>query len=184
MMHLMVKGLIVHNVNRHVRSRTIKNKQIIQYVDKWKINLIRNGTNPHVSLKAPLYSFYTIGQFRKLHRQFTHTSAIKDLLSPENICPLSSDTERSSEIGIHVPAFGSLQKIWTALKCYHASIGADNACFNVKVYIFLMHIEESPVTHMVDYATNFSAPQFEDQSDNIIFLDHETYIWASVYSVF
>ena len=49
----------------------------LTYKDKWEIKLIRHRDNLYIPLKAPLQLFYTMGQLRKLHKQFTHPSVTK-----------------------------------------------------------------------------------------------------------
>ena len=75
-------NLFVDNVAGHLWNRIITCKEPLQFEDRWKTQLIRKGEHLYVPLKAPIQSFYTMAQLRKLHKQIANPPAVKlyDLL--------------------------------------------------------------------------------------------------------
>ena len=71
------KTLLVGNVNNHLWSRIITNKDPLRSEDIWNIKLIRRGDHLYVPLSTPIQLFYTMARLRKLHKQFSHPSETK-----------------------------------------------------------------------------------------------------------
>ena len=90
-------NLFVDNVTGHLWNRIVTCNEPLRFKDRWKIKLIRKGEHLYVPLKAPIQSFYTMAQLRKLHKQFAHPSAVKlyDLLKAAGLKAITPKSWRS-----------------------------------------------------------------------------------------
>ena len=67
----------VENVTGHLWDRIMLWKKPLQFEDKWKTKLIKKDEHLYLPLKAPIQSFYTMVQLRKLHKKLAYSSAVK-----------------------------------------------------------------------------------------------------------
>ena len=69
-------NLIIDIITGHLWNRIIICKEPLQFYDIWKTKLVRKDKSLYMPLKAPIQSFYIVAQLRKLHEQFSHSSAV------------------------------------------------------------------------------------------------------------
>lgn len=165
------------------RSTRMLDDGATAYVDDWYVPLVRSQSgHVYVPFDRESRCLFTRAQLHKLHKQFFHPSATKlfNLMKrarPEHATPetleILKDISRRCD---------PCQRIKPAPTRFRVSFGSEHVRFNERILMDVMYLGNSPVLHIVDDGTKFSAARFlPDMSTQTIW---ETLMqcWASIYT--
>lgn len=159
---------------------TVQNK-LESVKDGWTMPLYR--LRGHVFLRWPetFVNLFTRNELERMHLHFMHPSASKMFQLLHRAYPnklqgdtldILSDISKSCDV---------CQKY--SLKPFTFTVRfPDDAVFNQRIAMDLMYLDGSPVLHVIDTGTNFSAAQFLSNSDTRTIWDTFITIWVNTYT--
>ena len=175
-------SLLPDNIPNRPWNRIIVSQNPVQFIDEWSVQTMRAGDHLYVPLKAPLQSFYTVAQLRKIHKQFAHLAArrLYELLKTAGIgavTPKSLD-----KLEYIAKTCEPCQRIRNAPHRFRVTLGAENTRFNSKVYMDFVYIDGQPVLYKVDEATRFPEDPFVSPMTTESVWETILKLWATVYT--
>ena len=151
---------VAYNVLAKRRKVIDKSNRAI-YVEDWAIPMWRaSSRHSYVPLRIDTPTYFTRSQLHKLHRQFFHPSAEKlyNLLNrsrPEETTPKT--LEILKDISKRCDPCQKIRRVPTR---FRVTLGSENVRFNERIMMDIMYIGHSPVLHIGDEETKFSAAAF------------------------
>jgi hypothetical protein len=152
--------------------------------EKWSLPLVQKDGHIFLEWNRVLDICYTREELTKIHRHFYHPSTTKlfNLLRRADPKNLAEDTRRIlDDIKAH---FDTCQHFLPRPHHFSVSLDPEQAIFNKEIIMDLMYLCGSPVLHVIDRGTTFSAARFLPSSDRVTVWITFIYCWASIYTGF
>ena len=103
------------------------------------------------------YALYTTSELLKLHRSFGHPSVTGLCNIVKRTRPDEMKTSVRAAIADITKRCNTCAKLSSRPQRFRLSVGTDNLHFNSILVADVMYINQKPVLHVVDEATQFSA---------------------------
>ena len=132
----------------------------VRLIEDWSVPLMRADGHVYADIAKPDVIYFTRKELQKLHRHFAHPSAEKLYKLLRKARPEDTNQETLKTLEDLVKRCGPCQRIQSAPNRFRVLLGAEELRFNEEIYMDIMYIENNPVLHFVDAATNFSAARY------------------------
>ena len=153
------------------------------YVEEWGITMWRSRSrHSYVPIHFSIAVHFTRTQLHKLHKKFSHPSADKlyNLLKrsrPEDTSPKTREILEDLTRRCH-----QCQNYRHGPTRFRVSFGSEDVRFNERVMMDIMYIGTSPVLHVVDGETEFSAASFLRTASSDEIWATCLKCWATIYT--
>ena len=160
---------------------TTENKAV--YIEDWYIPMRRSRSrHSYVPLRVSIDTYFTRSQLHTLHRQFFHPSAEKLYRLLLKSRPEDTTPETKKILEDLTKRCDPCQRMRGGPTRFRVSLGADEVRFNEKILIDIMYIGSTPVLHIVDEGTHFSAATFLEKCSSEDIWKGILKCWATIYT--
>lgn len=132
-----------------------------QTIDDWKIPLVRANQHIYAQMKFPYSVLYTRAQLGTTHRNIFHPFPERQCILIRKAKPDETMPETLDILKDISARCDPCQRILVGPKQFRVSFQCENLAFNKRMFPDVIYIDGSPVLHIIDEATRFSAALFE-----------------------
>ncbi len=147
----------------------------------WWMPLRRHDGHVYAALHEPLSVYFSRADLTHMHRNFAHPSAEKLYKLLLLARPEDTTAETLKMLQDIARSCDPCQRIQNAPSRFRVSFGADNLCFNERIFLDVMYLDGLPVLHVIDEATHFSSARFLTNVSTKCIWQTFVECWSAIY---
>lgn len=171
-------------MNSLVKLNTTKGqgKETTYGLYDWHFQMHRLNSHLYVKMEKPFTVNVSRPQLQKLHRNFFHPSTEKLFNLIGRAMPDEATTDTLHILENISALCDPFQRINTSTNRFRVSFGPEEIVFNERWFMYFIYINNSPILHVFDGSTHFSAARFLSKFSTKIIWETFLDCWSLIYT--